>query len=102
MTLNEEVCDECCESACQDAFEQEMYEKENVIIQNFYIKYGKRMKQLNSIENNQVSLEVIECDCGFHLGIDSTWLEMSFNSIDFEMNCPACNKLIPVDKLTRP
>lgn len=59
------------------------------------------MKQLISIENEQVSLEIIECDCGFHLGIDATWLEQSSNSAGFELNCPACNSIIPVDKLTK-
>ena len=60
------------------------------------------MKQLKSVENDQVQLEVIECDCGFHLGIDATWLEQSSNAEGFELNCPACNKIIPVDKLTNP
>lgn len=32
------------------------------------------MKRLKSVENDQVQLEVMECDCGFHLGIDATYL----------------------------
>jgi len=35
------------------------------------------MKRLTSIENGEVSLEVMECDCGFHLGIDATFLDQS-------------------------
>lgn len=60
------------------------------------------MKQLDSVENNQVALEVVECDCGFHLGIDAIWLDHSPNAEGFEMNCPACNRIIPVDELTKP
>jgi len=60
------------------------------------------MKHLKSVENDQVQLEVIECDCGFHLGIDATWLDQSPNAEGFEMNCPACNAIIPIDELTKP
>ena len=60
------------------------------------------MKQLKSVENDQVALEVIECDCGFHLGIDATWLDQSPNSKGFQINCPACDSIIPVDELTNP
>lgn len=49
------------------------------------------MKRLTSIENSRVQLEVIECDCGFHLGIDATYLDQVG---DFKINCPACNKEI--------
>jgi hypothetical protein len=28
------------------------------------------MKRLKSVETEQYSLEVIECDCGYHMGID--------------------------------
>ena len=48
------------------------------------------MKRLQSVENHQVELEVVECDCGFHMGVDASYL----NQIgDFKMICPAC-KLI--------
>ena len=30
------------------------------------------MKRLDSVENDVVSLEVVECDCGYHMGIDAT------------------------------
>jgi len=66
------------------------------------MKGAIEMIQLNGVENEQVCLEVVECDCGFHLGIDATWLEQSPNSTGFEMPCPACNSIIPVDELTKP
>jgi hypothetical protein len=59
------------------------------------------MKRLNSVETDKVALEIIECDCGFHLGIDATWLDQSPNATDYELVCPACNTIIPVDELTR-
>ena len=51
------------------------------------------MKRLKSVENDQVQLEVIECDCGYHMGIDATYLDQVG---DFMTRCPnpACRKLI--------
>jgi hypothetical protein len=49
------------------------------------------MKRLDSIENAQVQLEVIECDCGYHMGIDATFIDQVD---DFKVNCPSCKALI--------
>ena len=49
------------------------------------------MKRLNGVENEQVQLEVIECDCGFHIGIDATYLDQVG---DVLLNCPSCLALI--------
>jgi len=49
------------------------------------------MKVLNSVETEEYSLEVIECDCGFHLGIDATYLDQ-VDGVDIE--CPSCGKII--------
>ena len=54
------------------------------------------MKRLNSIENEQVQLEVIECDCGYHMGIDATYLDQVD---DFIAPCPACNTMIETAKI---
>jgi hypothetical protein len=54
------------------------------------------MKRLDSLENDQVSLEVVECDCGYHVGIDATYLEQVG---DFLMSCPACGKEIDTAKV---
>lgn len=48
-------------------------------------------KRLKSIENDQVQLEVIECDCGFHLGLDATYLDQVG---DFKILCPSCKAVI--------
>ena len=45
------------------------------------------MKRLKGVINSQVSLEVVECDCGYHMGIDATYLEQVG---DFKTKCPAC------------
>ena len=34
------------------------------------------------------TLEVYECECGFHLGIDATYLEQVKDTV--EMECPSC------------
>ncbi len=51
------------------------------------------MKVLNSVETGEYWLEVIECDCGFHIGLDATYLEQ-VGPIDIE--CPSCKKIIGV------
>ena len=52
------------------------------------------MKRLDSIENEQVQLEIIECDCGYHMGIDASYL---INVGDFKCHCPSCDALIDTE-----
>jgi hypothetical protein len=49
------------------------------------------MKRLNSVETDQVQLEIIECDCGFHMGLDATFIDQVK---DFKINCPSCKTVI--------
>ena len=37
---------------------------------------------------DKVELLIIECECGFHMGLDSTYLEQVGN---ISITCPACN-----------
>lgn len=46
------------------------------------------MKRLKGVETEEYSLEVIECDCGFHLGLDATYLDQIG---DFITICPNCS-----------
>jgi hypothetical protein len=48
------------------------------------------MKRLDSVENEQVQLEVCECDCGFHMGVDATYLDQVG---DFKIICPSCKRI---------
>ena len=52
---------------------------------------GEKMKRLNSVETEKIQLEVIECDCGFHIGLDATYL---IQVGDFIIECPACGMQI--------
>jgi hypothetical protein len=45
------------------------------------------MKRLNSVETEQYQLEVVECDCGYHMGIDATYLDQVG---DVLIECPSC------------
>ncbi len=54
------------------------------------------MTQLESFENDKVSLEVFECDCGFHMGLDSSYLDQVG---DIEIACPACQRVIKTEDL---
>jgi hypothetical protein len=49
------------------------------------------MRRLNGVTNDEVSLEVGECDCGYHFGVDATYLEQVD---DFTFPCPSCARLI--------
>ena len=52
------------------------------------------MKRLNSIETEKIQLEVIECDCGFHIGLDATYLIQVGN---FMVRCPSCDMEIDTE-----
>lgn len=46
------------------------------------------MKRLTRPEANiRMELEYIECDCGFHLGVDATFVDQVG---DFVIKCPSC------------
>jgi hypothetical protein len=53
-----------------------------------------KVKRLASINTDQVELEVLECACGYHMGIDSTFLD---NVGDFKTVCPSCDRLIDTE-----
>ena len=47
------------------------------------------MKYITTITRPQFSIEVYECECGYHIGIDSTFLEQVG---DIKTKCPSCKK----------
>ena len=49
------------------------------------------MKRLTSVETEEYSLEVGECDCGYHFGVDASYL---IQVGDISFRCPSCNKEI--------
>jgi len=49
------------------------------------------MRRLKPVETDEVQLEVVECDCGYHLGLDFTFFDQVK---DHWMVCPSCGKLI--------
>lgn len=49
------------------------------------------MRNLNSVETTEYVLEVIECNCGFHLGVDATYLDQVDSIV---VNCPSCKEII--------
>lgn len=49
------------------------------------------MKKLKSIETDQYSLEVYECDCGFHIGLDFSYIDQMG---DVCVLCPNCSENI--------
>lgn len=51
------------------------------------------MELLDSCETEKYSLEIWECDCGFHIGIDATFLEQ----VDkIKISCPACGEILVI------
>jgi hypothetical protein len=55
------------------------------------------MRRMQDVEQDGYSLEVFECNCGFHLGIDATYLEAVD---DVEIPCPNCKEIINTAELT--
>jgi hypothetical protein len=41
-------------------------------------------------------IDIIECDCGYHLGVDLTYLDQVG---DFKTKCPSCNTVIDTKKI---
>jgi len=52
------------------------------------------LKRLSLEELWKVELEVFECLCGFHIGLDATYLDLVGN---VEIRCPACESTIRTD-----
>lgn len=53
-------------------------------------------KQLDSIETEQVSLIVVECQCGYHMGIDFSYVDQVR---DVVIPCPSCKNKIDTSTL---
>jgi len=49
------------------------------------------MRLLSPVETEEYSLEVIECGCGFHIGIDASYIDQ-VGPVDIE--CPSCEEMI--------
>lgn len=56
------------------------------------------MRRLNSVVTDEVQLEIGECDCGYHFGVDATFLDQVVDS-DFTFNCPSCGEEIDTGEL---
>jgi len=54
------------------------------------------MKELLSTETEQYSLCVFECDCGFHLGLDASYLDQIG---DLQVKCPSCGELFDTSEV---
>jgi len=45
---------------------------------------------------SKCEIEVIECDCGYHMGVDTTFIEQVEH---FEIKCPSCACMINTEIL---
>ena len=51
------------------------------------------LSHLEDIQTGKVALEIYECACGFHLGLDATYLGQ-VGAV--EMACPGCKKMFAI------
>jgi len=51
---------------------------------------------IEAIKTDVCEIELYECECGLHIGIDSTYLEQVDESPDWK--CYVCNKVIIINK----
>jgi len=52
------------------------------------------MKRLEPAITEQYELDVIECECGFHIGLDITYMDQVEEII---VSCPSCGNIIRSD-----
>lgn len=55
-------------------------------------------KEIENIETDKVSLTVVECNCGFHLGVDGTWLTTTHEK-GLTFVCPACSNEMYIEAI---
>ena len=48
------------------------------------------------VDIKKCSIDVVECDCGYHLGLDASYLDQVG---DFITECPACQAKIDTSLL---
>jgi hypothetical protein len=46
--------------------------------------------KLREVDPSKVELELYECQCGFHFGVDATYLDQVG---DIELKCPSCEEV---------
>lgn len=51
------------------------------------------MKEIGYVSEDNFELEVYECDCGFHIGLDSTFLDQVG---DITITCPSCEETFTI------
>jgi hypothetical protein len=54
------------------------------------------MKYLGTATFGPAELEVYECDCGFHIGVDASYLDQVCQI--YNTACPACGSPINIDE----
>jgi len=56
----------------------------------------KETKELKSVETVEYSLCVFQCSCGFHIGLDASYLDAVD---DIQVPCPNCKVVIDTAKI---
>jgi len=57
------------------------------------------MKWIMDIDNNLCEMEIYECACGFHIGLDFSYLD---RIAPISLNCPNCNKILNTQTVIYP
>lgn len=52
------------------------------------------MRRLEPVVTEEYELDVLECDCGFHIGLDITYLDQV---AEISVKCPSCKTIINSD-----
>lgn len=54
------------------------------------------MKRIGEVETEKYSLTVYECDCGFHIGLDNTYMDQVS---EVYMECPSCGEWFDTEEV---
>lgn len=64
------------------------------------IKNKKTTKYIGDASNDICQLECYECHkCGFHIGIDSTYIDQVLVDPEFEFECPNCHEKLVIREI---
>jgi len=53
-----------------------------------------KAKFIMDIDDEKYSMSIFQCECGFHLGLDFTYLDQCG---DIQIKCPSCGEVFDTD-----
>jgi hypothetical protein len=95
VNATEDVVKDLCDYLADECWSWVIWNKPSKVKEEVVnIHHNGEVKRLKSVNTDEVELEVLECSCGYHMGIDSSFLE---GVGDFKTICPSCSREIDTE-----